>query len=374
MNARVARLALVCAALSSCAGVRLDPPRAHQLRADWRAYGHSYIQTDGRVIDQTRGGITTSEGQAYGMLRAVWTDDRATFDLLRSWTLNNLQGADQTRLPAWKWGQRDDGGWGVLDAQPAADADVLIAYALFAAAELWGEPALSDQANGLLTRLWDEEVRQIGGRWVLLPGPWATGYDPVPLNPSYWATFAFRAFAARDGHPWGELVTPAYDLLDAGVARYGLPPDWLHVDATTGEIVDPPEGSPHPVDFGYEALRLPWLLAADARWHDELRAKVLIARFEVLGQRFREQGAIPAVIAPDGTARVPWESRSLYGALLPSWADTRSEDLPALLARIDALVEPSPRSREQGRDYYAENWVWFGKALWARLPPPLKVH
>jgi endo-1,4-beta-D-glucanase Y len=371
---RLAELGLVMAVVSSCAGVRVEPPRLGQLKADWRVYGHDYVQQDGRVIDQTRGGITTSEGQAYGLLRAVWVDDRQAFDLLRTWTLHNLQGSDATRLPAWKWGAKEDGSWGVIDPQPASDADILIAYAMLAGALNWGDEELRGQAHGLLTRIWDEEVRDVGPYKVLLPGPWATGYDPIPLNPSYWATFAYRAFAEHDAHPWGELIEPAYTLLEHGFDRYNLPPDWLHVDATTGEIIDPPADSPHPTDFGFEALRLPWLLLADARWHDELRAKLLVARFEVLGKRFREEGMVPAIIGSDGSSRVEWESRSLYGALLPSWAETRPEDVPPLLARIDALAVPSPRSREQGRDYYADNWVWFGKALWARLPPPLKVR
>src|SRR6185369_16294469 len=69
------------------------PPRDETgdlLRTTWTAYVRSFIQGDGRVIDSRSGGNSTSEGQAYAMLRAVWMDDRVVFDKALTWALNNL--------------------------------------------------------------------------------------------------------------------------------------------------------------------------------------------------------------------------------------------------------------------------------------------
>src|SRR5690242_5505401 len=57
----------------------------------WDNYKQTYVQNDpsqpdgqsGRTIDTQNNNRTTSEGESYTLLRAVWMDDQATFD--RSW-------------------------------------------------------------------------------------------------------------------------------------------------------------------------------------------------------------------------------------------------------------------------------------------------
>src|SRR5262245_57118865 len=60
------------------------------LRESWKAYVAGFVEADGRVVDRRAGGISTSEGQAYAMLRAVWLRDRAVFDKTYAWGLANL--------------------------------------------------------------------------------------------------------------------------------------------------------------------------------------------------------------------------------------------------------------------------------------------
>jgi endo-1,4-beta-D-glucanase Y len=131
-------LLLLC--LCSCQGgksqpaaeLRMPPP---VLIESWQAYVREFIQGDGRVIDHSAGGISTSEGQAYAMLRAVWIGDRGTFDRTFTWAVNNLNsGVRDDRLWAWKWGKNARGTWGVLDKAFASDADEDAAYALILAA------------------------------------------------------------------------------------------------------------------------------------------------------------------------------------------------------------------------------------------------
>ena len=342
------------------------PPPARVLRRAWRGYKRTYMGRDGRVVDPRNGGISTSEGQAYGMLRAVWIDDERAFRKLQSWTLEELQGGDPIALPAWKWHEG-----AVADPQPASDADQLMAYALLLAHERWGEEADKQQALGLMKALWELETAKVGLRRVVVPGPWALTEDPLPLNPSYFLPFCWRAFADVDPErPWMRLVGQAYDAFDAYAAPSGLPRDWVYVDPETGELRDPPEsGKQDPDHHGFEAFRTAWTLAVEVAWYDEPRARALLAPYAELGRRWRSEGWIPGVIEPDGTAAVDWGYPGLYGALLSAWAVARPEDVGALYEQ-----EIRKRKRRGGwgdrEDYFSQNWIWFGLAAWTGLAQP----
>ena len=69
---------------SAAAAVTPSPSVDPHLRAvpqqSWAGYKQGFVGGDGRVSDPTRGGITTSEAQSYALLRAVWMDDRPSFD------------------------------------------------------------------------------------------------------------------------------------------------------------------------------------------------------------------------------------------------------------------------------------------------------
>ncbi len=342
------------------------PPRAGVLRRSWRGYKRTYVERDGRVVDPRNGGISTSEGQAYGMLRAVWIDDRRAFRKLQGWTLDELQGGDPVALPAWKWA---DGS--VADPQPASDADQLMAYALLLAWERWGDDADKQQALGLMKAVWDHETVTVGLRRVVVPGPWALTEDPLPLNPSYFLPFCWRAFAEVDpSHPWMRLVGQAYDAFDDYAAPSGLPQDWVYVDPGTGEPVDTPEGGKtDPDHHGFEAFRTAWTLALEVAWYDEPRARALLVPYADLGRRWRSEGWIPGVIKPDGTAAVDWAYPGFYGALLSAWAVARPEDVDALYVQ-----EIKTRKRLGGwadrEDYFSQNWIWFGLAAWTGVAQP----
>jgi endo-1,4-beta-D-glucanase Y len=347
--------------------VTAEPPPDRLLRCSWADYRRTFIQSDGRVIDPAGGDITTSEGQAYGMIRAVWIDDRRRFDSMRIWTRDNLQSGDDDRLPAWKWGEQEDGSWGVLDTNPASDADQWMAYALFLAADEWGEPDYRRQALGLIDAIWEEETQLLGERRYLLPGPWAkteAESGPLRLNPSYFLPFAWRVFAQEDlDHDWMGLVDDHYALLDEVMSAGHLPPDWLFLDPVTGAPVVPPPFMPEAHLFGYEAWRMAWTLAAEVAWHDESRALRLLGPFGALETEWRRLGQIYSRLLPDGSPASDHEYLGLYGALLPAWSLVRPDDADALYLRH---IEPARARHGWGdrEDYYSNNWVWLGLALW----------
>lgn len=47
------------------------------LAASWQFYKSHFIQADGRVVRPDNQNDTVSEGQAYALLRAVWSNDQA---------------------------------------------------------------------------------------------------------------------------------------------------------------------------------------------------------------------------------------------------------------------------------------------------------
>ena len=123
----------------------------------WQDYKEDFLQDDGRVIDYFAEARSTSEGQAYSLFFALVAGDRPAFDRILKWTQLNLSGGDlSSRLMAWKWGQRPDRSWGVIDGNPAGDADVWLAYTLHQAGNLWNDAALRDVAGRVRTRIESE--------------------------------------------------------------------------------------------------------------------------------------------------------------------------------------------------------------------------
>ncbi|NET48825.1 MAG: glycosyl hydrolase, partial [Merismopedia sp. SIO2A8] len=186
------------------------------LQQSWEVYRQQFIQADGRVIDYEASDRSTSEGQAYAMLRAVLINDPATFATTLNWAENNLRrrsaaGEPLDQLWAWKWGIDQAGNWGTIDENFASDADIDCITALILASRRWGRPEYLDLALKKLRDLWQfSTIEGQEGKNYLLPGPASAFVLPegkIYLNPSYFAPYAFRLFAQVDpDHDWLSLV------------------------------------------------------------------------------------------------------------------------------------------------------------------------
>src|SRR6185312_7706703 len=91
-----------------------------------------YEQSDGRVVRRDQGGDSVSEGQAYAMVVAAADGDRSRFAAAWGWSRAHLLEPDG--LLAWRYA-----GGRVVDPQPAADADLLSAWALDLASRRFGD-------------------------------------------------------------------------------------------------------------------------------------------------------------------------------------------------------------------------------------------
>ncbi|WP_051598292.1 cellulose synthase complex periplasmic endoglucanase BcsZ [Burkholderia sp. A1] len=308
----------------------------------YRAFLAQTVQPDGRVFDaSTPAQQSTSEGQSYGMFLALAANDRAGFERMLEWTRANLAGghfdARDARLPAWQWGRKPDGGWGVLDPNSAADADLWIAYDLLEAGRLWHVPDYSALGAALAAQIARREVVELAGLGpMLLPGP--QGFvegDVTRLNPSYLPLPVLRALGGELGGPWNAIARNGLRLV-AGASPRGFAPDWAAWRA--GQVVvDPRTG-----DLGsYDAIRT-YLWAGLANPADPLARPWLDALRGMAAQV--AQGSVPpekvAVATGAGSGEGPL---SYWGALAPYFAalgDARG--LALARARLSALDGNAP--------------------------------
>ncbi len=371
----------LAASVTSPEELALAAARKDLLEQSWAAYRERFIQTDGRVIDWEAESRSTSEGQAYAMLRAVMIGDRDSFERTLTWAEVNLQrknarGQPLDTLWGWKWGQTLQGKWEFLDANFASDADIDAVMALILAARRWQAPEYLALAQRKLADLWRfstvEGVNSNGQkRRYLLPGPVGAFQQQnlVILNPSYFAPAAFRVFAQVDPQrDWLSLIDSSYEVLQQAtpLSKVRLPNDWVLLDLTTGQVTPMALPPPGTSEYGFDAYRVWWRLAWDVQWFNEPRARQYLEQNSGhLRQLWRSQQKLPARIDLRGTATVDYEATSQYGMV---YAAMRVVD-PAIAREIEQR-KLTPRYRQGVWDdenaYYTQNMVWLGLA-----PPDL---
>jgi len=371
-GARVRRLTMVAfsAWLPACqGGDRATPSSAPEdavLRQTWSAFQARFMEADGRVVDPKAGGITTSEGQAYAMLRAVWMGDRPVFDRAYAWAVEHLnRGVRSDRLWAWKWDGR------VIDAAFASDADQDAALALLMAARTWNDPSYLERARGTLADLWDKGTLVAGGRRYLLGGDSLCQGRTCRLNPSYCAPYAYRYFARDDpAHPWSELVDSSYALLEANAAltTTRLPSDWILLDTRTGALT---LGSEQDSQYSYDALRVHWRVRLDGVLFAEPRAAAYLrSSLAWSADRWRRDGRLPAAISAQGDPRVEYEAPEMQATLMAAMEDWAADVAGSMDQRLQASLSNGLWGDRDS--YYLQNWAWFGTALRRRTLTPFE--
>lgn len=227
--------------------------------ASWPRFAQQFMQADGRVVsDDGKLSRTYSEGQSYALFFALVANDRNRFDTLLRWTRDNLSQGDMGRhLPAWLWGQREDGSWGAIDTNAASDADLWIAYTLLQAGRLWRYRPYTAQGRTLAALIWQKEVAtlpQLGP--CLLPGP--VGFVKEAgqrwrLNPSYLPLQLVQALAHELADKnWQQLADASLDLLLRSAPK-GISPDWVLYDRQQGFLTD--DDGDEKGRGGYNAIR-----------------------------------------------------------------------------------------------------------------------
>lgn len=365
------RVLLLMAFLTACGtgdtpGMGPPPVVDDALRQGWTAYVSRFVQPDGRVVDPKAGGITTSEGQAYAMMRAVWMEDRTIFDRTLAWATDHLnRGARQDHLWAWRWDGR------VTDTAFASDADQDVALALLMASRTWGDEGYRERALAVLADLWDKGTVVAGGRRFLLGGDSLCQGRTCRLNPSYYAPYAYRYFARDDpSHDWRQLVDTTYFLLDRNSALTStrLPSDWLTLDLASGTLS---LGSDRDSQYSYDAFRAHWRVRLDGVLFGEERARTYLASsLAWLGERYRQDGRLPAIISKDGQPAADYEALEMLAGVMSALQEPAPAVAEAMNGRLQATFSDGFWADRDS--YYLQNWAWFGTALHRRALAPFE--
>lgn len=242
---------------------------------EWQSYLDAYVSPEGRVIDIANGNISHSESQGYGLVLAALAEDRPSFERILNFTKTELLIRDDG-LAAWRW--EPDADPHVTDRNNATDGDMLIAYGLLLASDLWNEAAFFTEATAMVGTMGRNLLVAADGLPAILPGTEgfagndATAGQPI-LNPSYWIFEALPRFATLDPViDWNAVAETGLELLRrASTTPAGIPGDWVVMAG--GAIGPAPD---FPAEFGYNGIRIPlYLMRAgiDPAFLEPFRAK-----------------------------------------------------------------------------------------------------
>lgn len=296
------------------------------------------------MLRHDQGGDIVSEAQAYGMLIAEIAGDSATARTIWTWTHAHLQNA--YGLIAW----HATGGGKVLDSQSAADADVLIAYALLHYTGA-GADTLHQAGRRIAAAVFaHESVKLPDGSSVLTAGPWAV--PAAIVDPSYWMPSVFDALATMTGDQrWTRAVNSAVSLVSQvtdGGKR--LPPDWARLQGGALTPTAAPSGG-SPAQYGLDAQRIAvWFAASCTASARQLAA----AWWSVLSQD--DRGSAIA-LSLDGQVVNPAKNPlSMVASAAAAKAAGDSASTNRLLAEAAAQSAQTPT-------YYGDAWLALGQAL-----------
>ena len=367
-------IALLATLLVGCS-LRATAERYDQyLHESWAAYQGLYLQPEGYVLDRERdGGMVTSEGQSYALLRALWVGDEETFERVYAWTEEHL--ARDDGLYSWLWSPADGGV--VVDSNTASDGDQDIAFALLLASYVFDRPDLQERAREILQAIRRHEALEMPRGWYPAAGDWAVA-DRI-ANLSYFTPYAYPYFDRLDPDGgWLDVLDTGYELVGQALdpSDILLIPDFIGVDGE-GQVIPLPPGSEHSSDFSFDAVRIYWRVAVDCLLHSRAHSCSDPAGTTHLATLFERDGRLVTQYAVDGEPLSDGESLSFYGAILPSLRLYTPDAAEAVLAQrlnlptLEALLSRWDR-------YYDVNWVWLGIAAdlgWIRhrTPSPVEV-
>ncbi|MEY2986441.1 MAG: hypothetical protein RJB24_670 [Candidatus Parcubacteria bacterium] len=351
------------------------------LEALWENYKEEYIEDNTfRTLDKQRDNITTSEGQSYAMLRAVWQDDKQTFDKSWQWTKDNLW--KENKLFAWLFGKKEDGSYGVLNDiggnNAAIDGDTDIAMALLFAYARWGDSTYLLEADSIIKAIWRESIVMVNDR------PYITSNDieqfnpnEVLLNPSYYAPYAYRMFASIDtDNDWQSVVDTSYEIIIKSSAldldkekAVGLPPDWVILDRNTGGL-RAPQSSNITTNYSFDAHRVKWRLYLDYIWYGDSRVKGYFQKNNFLYSIWNQEQNIYNTYSHDGTVLDSGSSPAVVGTNIGYFAVVNPDIAKDIYEqKLLPLYNRDTQNWSKELGYYDSNWAWFGLAIYNNLLP-----
>ncbi|MBN2441467.1 MAG: hypothetical protein JXJ04_08970 [Spirochaetales bacterium] len=307
----------------------------------------------GSIIDST-----VSEGIGYGMILAVYMDDRNLFDNL--WKYEQLFLNNNGLM---NWEIHPDGN-SVIGTGAATDGDEDMAWALVMAHRKWGgSGTLNDTylhfAVDLINRIYQYEFIHSGEhKNMLLPGDsWGT---PDITNISYFAPAYYRVFGQVTGKvdEWNAIIDTNYIVLNNslnaanGNENNGLVPAWSNF---AGMPVEAYSGAP--LHFQNDSTRTPFRIGQDYCYNGDPRAKAYLSKITSF---YRSVGISNIVDGYnlDGTPHPDFSRNGGRPASFIGPAGVGGMSDPVNQAFIDeAYAAVATLSLDAGTIYYQKSWT-----------------
>lgn len=206
---------------------------------------------------------TVSEGIAYGMLLSAYAADKATFDGLWNFYLNNRNG---NGVMNWKLSSCTN----TVGYNGATDAELDAAMALIIAEKQWPTSTspynYENEAKTLISKIRQYEIHPTSKQTI---NGDAWGFEDACRNPSYFSPAYYREFVKLESNQstfWNSTVTASNSfLLKNRNSTTGLVSNWADPNANAN-------GCNGPNEYGYDACRNPWRMANDVLWNGKSTA------------------------------------------------------------------------------------------------------
>jgi len=252
-------------------------------------------------------------------------------------------------LLAWRW---DDGA--IVDDESASDADLDAARALLVAADRFDKPAYRKEARRIADAILAHETIEVGGRSVLLAGPWAQTNRPYVINPSYFAprTFTMLERATGDAR-WNQLAKSSREIVAKFAERAVLVPDWA-VITTSNEVyaASPPSDPEREVGHSFDAQRTYVRFAEDCA-----------PRGRALGVRAWEFARLERTDRIDSAYGLQGEPRGGYeppSAVVSFAGIAEGEGHDSVVSN---LLDRASVVNQRQPTYYGSAWVALGRMM-----------
>jgi endo-1,4-beta-D-glucanase Y/4-amino-4-deoxy-L-arabinose transferase-like glycosyltransferase len=337
------------------------------LKNTWQKYKETFLIDGNRVIDpQSKN--TTSEGQSYALLRALWSDDMTTFDNVWRWTKTNLQIREKDKLLAWRKLEN-----GTVELENATDGDIDVSLALLLASKKLKNinPTISqlyqNEGTLIIQDIWKNRVVRLGDKLAVLPftSTKEKGYEII--NASYFSPAHYRVFAEFDkANQWSNLAFDSYQILNELHKNHVLIPNWSKFNYSTGQYEDATEtmNTPTANEFGYDAMRVYFRVLMDDKWFARGEAKEFLGTavgfFE---KEYKNNGLIKSSYNSKGEAIENYESTAMDSAAYAVLEGSKSK-LSGQFWRQKFIERVDLKNQlfDQNNNYYNQNWGWFAFA------------
>lgn len=326
-----------------------------------QSYFNKYVSNSGQTIDdQTK--FTTSEGQAYTMLRSLITGNKSQFDQTWKWTKDILRTRTGDKLSSWKYGAYQNE-TKVLDKEAATDADLDIAYSLIKACQIWNDGSYIEEAKEIVNDIYKLRVKEYNQKLFLLPFSSTAKNGFEILNPSYFSPSYYREFAKiNPDNNWIKLVDDTYSVLSTINQSRKLYPDWIKYNIKEDTFSSASDYLQNPLsdNFSFDAMRVLWRIGEDYTRNQDSRAKIIMENASEFFESKMDKGLLVSSWTPTGDQALNYETGAMNAMVSIPLNITNSKYSNRVWKdRVLMNTNYNLGIYQKNENYYDQNLIWL---------------